>query len=200
MLTIQIEVPEVIEVTSRDRMVSCDVAMLPLTIASRAMVEGIRKSVIDSASQAGTAAARDHFNDDRLPGTSDKAKAWLATEAGKKASGDLTETIMQKRLDAYYKDEWEVRGQGPGDRGLAILRMFKAMLTDAEGKTFNKLSASDQVRKAVDNAAKHEALFPDADVESVIQEIAAEREARKTKAASEKAKRQKLRGNVKFAI
>ena len=86
-------------------------------------------------------------------------------------------------------------GEGLNDiRSVATLRLFKAAMDKDTVKRFNKLSASDQVRKALANADAFAAEAIAAEVATIEAERAAKAEAE----AKRKATVAELAGKIKF--
>lgn len=123
------------------------------------------------------------------------AKQKLADAASGAKDKAEAEGAMFKALDAIYAGEWSSRGSGEGlgdVRSIAIHRLFRAALPDDAAKRFRKLSTSDQVRKAIEQAA----AFDDADIAAEIDKIEAERQAKRDADDARKASVAKLAGKV----
>lgn len=103
--------------------------------------------------------------------------------------------MMNKAIDAIVAGTWSTRGSGEGlsdVRSLAVHRLFKAALDTETAKRFRKLSASDQIRKALENAA----VFDDDVITAAMISIEAERKARADIIAEYKKNVSKLTGKI----
>jgi hypothetical protein len=195
MHTFSITLPASITVESRDVIETLDCGKLIADIVTRGAIDGLCEAIRDAASGAAKAAASDNFGD-KVNMQSEKVKDWLKTPDGTAAIALHTGAMMAKKARAIESGEWTMRrtGNSAGIRGIALVRLFRAIMPDDVRKRFAKLSASEQVAKAIDNADK----FAEDLIEAKIAEIEAERAAELLRKNAERESLAAIAEKVKF--
>lgn len=194
-MQITITLPDTLSATSRDETVTTETAKLPINIVEAMVPHAFQQLLGDAAASAGKSAWESaHAGKDYDPRNT-AHKDWV------KANPALVKAqvipLMQKRLDTLVKGEWTTRGTGEGLSSvttLATLRLFKAALALDVAKRFAKLSASDQARKALDNAS----AFTAEAIAAEVAKIEAERKARADADAARKAQVAELATKIKI--
>lgn len=159
-MTIKIELPAAITITSRGQSVTLDMTKLTPEIVARLAVHGATQKVSDAASNA----------------------TKVAADSGALVD-DVTVSLMSKAVDALLKGEWAQRTGGDGvDERTRVARQVtqatvKAKLgaTSPEWKAFTGLSDAEQVAKLDEWFADNAEVLTNA-VDAEIAERAAKRE------------------------
>lgn len=123
---IEIELPRVLEVTSRGVTVPVDMTKLSATMIATGATHGITQKVSDTASGARNAA----FFADNPKADAAKTKASVIAEwanANESAIKAVTESMMVKGRDAIERDEWTIR---TGSAGLTDEQAFDIKLVN----------------------------------------------------------------------
>ncbi len=180
-MQITINIPDVLDVTSREVTVRLDMTKLVASTVETIVSHGATQKIADAASAAATDAWRGFTNDPKaVAAKNPKAIEWLNTPAGASAIKVSTRTMMEKARDALERNEWTVRtGEGAVDERTSVQRVIVRAAMKAhygakspEWKTFEALSSSEQVAKIDANYSDEYA----ADVEDELARRVAARE------------------------
>lgn len=108
-MTIQLDVltTEVV-VTSREAEVKFDLAKVTHDILRSFLAHGVTQKIADAAASATLVAVQSKFGGEATPKQPDP-KAWLETDAGKKAVTETAQALMEKAAAALYEGKWVSR-------------------------------------------------------------------------------------------
>ena len=197
MATYTIELPDTLTATSRKVDLTVKTSDIPLAIMQSMIPHSFQQLLGDAAASAGKAAWEiAHAGKDYDPKIVEH-KHWC-TANPTLVTGQV-QPLMQKRLDALLSGEWTVRASGEGlssVRSVAVTRLFKALLEADDLKRFNKLSGSDQVRKALEQSD----LFTVDAIAAEVAKIEAERQAREDDANARRESVAELKGKMKITF
>ena len=125
-------------------------------------------------------------------------KQKIADSASQAKTADEATGMMNKAIDAIIAGNWSTRGTGEGlgdVRSIAIHRLYRAALAEADRKRFGKLSTSEQVRHALADAEFSDDIIA-AEVATIETERAAKRAAEDARAATVA----ELKGKIKVSF
>lgn len=188
-------------ITSRGLSVTINAAKLSDEILSKVFDYGITQVISDAASGAKMAALSEKFGD-KADAKDTEQNKWIASDAGKAKAAEHAQSLMQGKVDALLAGDWTTRGTGYGMEGVAVMRLVAALLEpkSAEAKAWAKLSWTEKMAKAMDNAKAHPDYFTESRIADMVATIEAERKAKRERDAQAERERAALAGKVKIKL